>query len=83
MIASPDGKYESRVREKVNLAPIPGRPADQSRSPQETTDFGPFFSQPVVWLSGSEKPHETSELGPNLGRTRIEVFCLGPNKKTP
>ena len=37
-----DGKYESGVRERVNLTPMPGRPA-RGESPNITIDLGTVF----------------------------------------
>ena len=43
---SQDGQYESGVRERVNLTPIPGRPAGhpaRGESPNITIDLGTVF----------------------------------------
>ena len=39
---SQDGQYESGVRERVNLTPMPGRPA-RGESPNITIDLGTVF----------------------------------------
>ena len=39
---SQDGQYESGVRERVNLTPMPGRPA-RGKSPNVTIDLGTVF----------------------------------------
>ena len=43
---SQDGQYESGVRERVNLTPMPGRPAGHpagGKSPNVTIDLGTVF----------------------------------------
>ena len=67
-----DGQYESCVRERINLTPIPGRPA-RGLSPNVTIDFGTFFllttGRSVFW--GVKRLKKQSIWGPDLEQAQI------------
>ena len=83
---SQDGQYESGVRERVNLTPIPGRPSGRPEVNHLTklSIWAGFFLTTGRVIFGSETPLETINLGPGFRTSSIQgVFCKKKRSDDP